>query len=75
VAFGVTPFAAVRVIGKLPVTVAVPLRMPAELNVTPFGNAPVSVKVGAGKPVAVTVNEPAVFTTNAVLFTLVMAGT
>jgi hypothetical protein len=35
---------------------------------------PVSLKVGAGKPVAVTVNEPAVPAVKVVLFTLVIAG-
>jgi hypothetical protein len=52
----------------------VPLSTPAELNVTPLGNAPVSVKVGTGGPVAVTVNEPAVPTLNVVLFALVIVG-
>jgi hypothetical protein len=54
--------------------VGVPLSTPAELNVTPLGNAPLSVKVDAGKPVAVTVNEPAVPTLNVVLLALVMFG-
>ena len=44
------------------------------LNVTPLGNAPVSVRVGAGKPVAVTVKDPAAPTLNVVLFALVIAG-
>jgi len=35
---------------------------------------PVSLKVGWGRPVAVTVNEPAVPAVNVVLFPLVMAG-
>ena len=53
----------------------VPLRTPvAALNVTPLGSAPVSLSVGAGDPVAVTVNVPAEFTVNAVLFALVIAG-
>ena len=52
----------------------VPLRTPAALKVTPFGRLPVSLSVGAGKPVAVTVNVPAVPTWNAVLFALVIVG-
>ena len=53
----------------------VPPRTPVEeLNVTPEGSAPDSDKVGAGIPVAVTVNEPAEPTVKVVLFTLVIAG-
>ena len=59
-------------IGKLPATVAVPLRRPAELSVTPLGSVPVSVKVGTGTPDAVTVNDPAVPAVNVVLFALVI---
>lgn len=44
------------------------------MNVTPAGSAPVSLKVAAGKPVAVTVNAPAVPNVNDVLFALVIAG-
>src|SRR5207245_7880099 len=44
------------------------------LKVTPEGNVPASLKVGAGKPVAVTVKLPAVPTVNVVLLALVMAG-
>ena len=73
-AFGKTPFEAVIVIGKLPATVAVPLRTPAEVSVTPLGRVPVSLKVGAGTPVAVTVNDPAVPAVNVVLFALVIVG-
>ena len=43
-------------------------------KVTPLGNTPVSVNVGVGNPVAVTVNVPAVPTVNVVLFALVMVG-
>src|ERR1035441_5737326 len=60
--------------GKLPVVVAGPLSRPAELSVTPPGSGPVSVNVGAGYPVVVTVNEPSVFTVKVVLAALVMAG-
>ena len=41
---------------------------------TPVGNAPDSLIVGAGKPVAVTVNEPAVPTANVAFAALVMVG-
>jgi len=74
VAFGSVPFAAVTVIGKVPLTVGVPLSTPAVLNVTPAGSAPVSLNVGAGVPVAVTVNVPAVPTVKVVLVELVIAG-
>lgn len=76
VAFGETPFEAVTVIGYEPPVPAagVPLKSPAEVNVTPLGSAPVSLNVGAGKPVAITVNEPAVPTEKLVVFTLVIAG-
>jgi hypothetical protein len=75
VAAGLTPLLAVIVIGNVPVTVGVPLSAPvAEFRVTPFGSAPVSLNVGAGKPVAVTVKEPAWLMTKLALLTLVMAG-
>ena len=48
--------------------------MPVVANVTPLGNAPVSLNVGTGDPVAVTVNVPAVPTVNVVLAPLVIAG-
>ena len=76
VAFGVTPLAAVIVIGYVPPIPAagVPLRMPPALRVMPEGNAPVSLNVGAGNPVATTVNEPALPTVKVVLLPLVIAG-
>jgi hypothetical protein len=52
----------------------VPLSTPAEDKVTPLGRVPLSLNVGAGKPVAVTVKEPAVPTLNVVLLALVIAG-
>ena len=52
----------------------VPDRTPEELNVTPEGRDPASENVGAGNPVAVKVNEPAVLTVNVALFALVIAG-
>ena len=75
-AFGETPFEAVIVIGYVPPVPAagVTLSRPAELKVTPLGKLPVSVNVGVGKPLAVTVKEPAVPTVNVVLFALVNAG-
>ena len=74
-AFGVTPFCAVNVIGKLPLAVGIPLSTPVEaLNVTPPGRVPVSPSVGAGVPVAVTVNVPAVPAVKVVLLALVIAG-
>ena len=59
------PLWAVKVMGKVPLTVGVPARTPvAVLKVTPAGRAPDSEAYGAGKPVAVTVNEPAVVMLN-----------
>ena len=53
----------------------VPLSTPVEvLNVTPLGKAPASLSVGAGKPVAVTVNVPAVPTVKLAVLALVIAG-
>jgi hypothetical protein len=72
-----TPLLAVKVMEYvLPVpAAAVPLSTPVPgLNVTPVGNAPVSLKVGVGVPVAVTVNVPAVPTVNVVVAALVITG-
>ena len=55
-------------------TAGVPLSNPAVVNVTPVGNAPVSLKAGAGNPVAVTVNVPALPTVKVVFAALVIAG-
>jgi hypothetical protein len=71
------PLWAVKVIEYAPPELAagVPERTPvAELNVTPGGNAPDSLNIGAGVPVAVTVNVPVVPTVNVVLFALVIAA-
>jgi len=68
---------ALKVIGYVPPVPApgVPLRTPvAGVNVTPAGNAPVSLKVGLGVPVAVTVKVPGVPTVNVVLLALVITG-
>jgi hypothetical protein len=45
-----------------------------ELNVIPAGSAPVSVTVGAGNPVVLTVNDPACPTVKVAVAELVMAG-
>ncbi len=53
----------------------VPLSTPvAAVNVTPLGKAPLSLSVGVGKPVFVTVKLPLLPTVNVVLFALVIAG-
>ena len=52
----------------------VPLSNPVAVNVTPDGNVPVLLKVGAGNPVAVTVNVPAPPTVKVVRLALVIAG-
>src|SRR6266849_1052371 len=78
VAFGVTPFCAVNVMTNVPVAVGVPLSVPLPLplsrNVTPAGKAPLSVMLGVGNPVVVTLNVPAAPTWNEVAFALVIAG-
>ena len=59
-AIGPTKLVASMVMGNTPLVVAVPDSRPADERVTPVGSAPDSVKVGAGKPEAVTVKLPAV---------------
>jgi hypothetical protein len=79
-AFGNTPFAAVIVIGYdppvpaagVPASVAVPF--PLLVNVTPDGNAPVFVMAETGKPVVVTLNDPAEPTVNVAEAADVIAG-
>ena len=44
-------------------------------NVTPLGRAPLSLSVGVGKPVVVTVNVPNVPVVNVAATALVIAGT
>src|ERR1700686_5021537 len=56
----------------VPAIVALPSRL--SLNVTPLGRKPLSLNVGIGKPVGVTVNVPAVPFVNVVLFALVIAA-
>lgn len=76
VAFGKMPLVAVITIGYTPPVPAagIPASTPAALKVTPFGSAPVSEKVGGGKPVAVTLNEPVDPTLKVALFALVILG-
>ena len=52
----------------------VPLRMPAGVNVTPWGKLPVREKLGAGVPVAVTVNVLGELAKKSALFLLVITG-
>jgi hypothetical protein len=56
----------------VPLSVAVPL--PLSTNVSPLGNAPVSVIDGVGDPVVVIVNEPATPTVKVPPFALVIAA-
>jgi len=75
-AFDPTPLLAVKLMLYVPpVPVAgVPLNTPvATLKVTPLGKVPDSLRLGAGKPVAVTVNEPAAPTVKVALLALVIA--
>ncbi len=78
VAFGVTPLAAVTVIGNVPPAAAVPPRvavpLPLSAKVMPPGNAPVSVSAGAGKPVVVIVKGDAVPVTRVSALALVISG-
>ena len=72
-----TPFAALKLIVYTPPvpTAGVPFSTPvAELNVTPLGNAPDSLRVGTGNPEVVTVNELALPAMKVALFALVMEG-
>ena len=75
VASGLFPLVAVMVIGNVPAWVGVPESTPVVLlRVTPVGSAPVSLKVGAGDPVAVTVKVPGLLFVNVVVFAEVIAG-
>jgi hypothetical protein len=67
---------AMMVMGYEPAVFAagVPLSTPAA-NVTPAGRVPDSLKVGAGNPDAITVNEPRLPTVNVVAAALVKVGT
>jgi hypothetical protein len=71
------PLCAVNVMPYVPpvLVAGVPLSTPVELlNVTPVGSGPDSLSVGAGVPVAITVNVPGAPTVNVVLFELVIVG-
>jgi hypothetical protein len=73
-----TPFVAVKVIGNVPPTVATPLSVavpfPLSRKLKPVGKTPLSVIVGAGNPVAATVNEAGIPAVKFTLFVLVIAG-
>ena len=62
----------VPVLFAVPLIVAVPL--PGSAKVTPLGNAPDSVRVGAGFPDATTVNDPLVPTAKAALLPVGIVG-
>ena len=74
------PLCAVMVMVKLPAVPAdgVPLMfavpLPLLMKFTPAGNAPVSVRIGAGLPDATTVNDPNVPTTKDVLVAVGVVG-
>jgi hypothetical protein len=72
------PFEAVIVIWKFPAKLAVPAMVAVPLwlstNVTPPGKEPVSVKLGVGVPLVVTVNEFAIPAMNVALLVLVIDG-
>ena len=70
-----TPLLAVTVNLYCPAGAAVVLiKTPADVSVTPVGSVPVAVKVGAGKPVALNVNDPAVPPVNVAVAAVVIAG-
>ena len=72
-ALGEMPLLAVKVMGKEPVAVGVPVSLPP-VKVTPAGRAPASVKVGVGKPVAVGVKVLSTPSMKVVLAAEVMVG-
>jgi hypothetical protein len=72
-----TPLRALKVMKYVPLVPAagVPLNKPLEaVNVIPDGSAPVSLKLGVGEPVAVTVNEFMVPMLKTALLALVIAA-
>jgi hypothetical protein len=76
-AFEPIPLLAVKLMLYVPAVPAagVPLSTPVPaLNVTPPGSAPVSLSVGTGNPVVITMNDPAAPTVKVVLFPLVTFG-
>ena len=72
-ALGRTPLVAVKVIGKVPDSVGVPVSDPP-VKVTPVGSGPVPVMVGAGEPVAVGVKVLSVPSVKVVASAEVMAA-
>src|SRR5258708_23484027 len=78
VTFRLTPFCAVNVMTNVPDAVGVPLSVPLPLpllrNVTPAGKVPLSVMLGVGDPLVVTLNVPAAPTWKVATFALVNAG-
>src|SRR5258708_19107070 len=56
------------------VPLSVPVPLPLSWNATPLGKVPLSVMLGVGDPVVVTLNEPATPTWNVVRSPLVIAG-
>jgi hypothetical protein len=75
-AFGFTPLAAVNVTvkGDPAVVNGVPLKTPVVAFRLAHDGKPVALKVGAGKPVAVTVKLPATPTEKMALLALVIVG-
>src|SRR5215472_14669475 len=75
-----TPLLAVKVMGYVPtlpdagVPLSVPVPFALPVKVIPLGNAPASVKVGAGKPVVITGNDPEAPTVKVVVLALVIVG-
>jgi len=77
VALGLTPFAAVTVIGKVPCVVGVPessaVPLPPSTNVRP-SRLPVSVITDVGAPVVVTAKDPTCPTVKSAVALLVITG-
>jgi len=58
------------------VPLSVPVPLPLSVKVTPVGRlTPPRVRLGVGKPVVVTVNDPTIPTVNVVALALVITGT
>ena len=75
VAFGLIPLVAVIVTGNEPVWAGVPESTPVVLlSVTPEGRFPISLKVGAGVPEAITAKLPELPLVNVVAFAEVICG-
>src|SRR4051812_36159891 len=74
VASGADPLAATIVSGKTPPVLGMPLRTPDGESVTPAGRELAVVKIGAGLPLAVKVNELLVPAVNVAALALVICG-